>query len=100
MGDSLYEMSVFAKVVAAGSLSAAARGLGGTTGVVSRRLAALEARLGVRLVNRTTRRLALTDEGASYLEACARILGEIADANAGGAAQRGEPQGGGEGGAA
>ena len=93
MGDSLYEMSVFVKVVAAGSLSAAARDLGVSTAVVSRRLAALEARLGVRLVNRTTRRLALTDEGASYHEACARILAEIEDADAAAAAQRVEPQG-------
>lgn len=93
MGDSLYEMSVFAKVVATGSLSAAARDLGISTAVVSRRLAALEARLGVRLVNRTTRRLALTDEGASYHEACARILGEIEDADAAAAAKRIEPQG-------
>ena len=82
MGDSLYEMSVFAKVVVAGSLSSAARDLGVSTAVVSRRLAALEARLGVRLVNRTTRRLALTDEGARYHEACTRILGEIDDADA------------------
>jgi DNA-binding transcriptional LysR family regulator len=93
MGDSLYEMSVFSKVVAAGSLSAAARDLGVSTAVVSRRLAALEARLGVRLVNRTTRRLALTDEGASYHEACARILSEIEDADAAAAAKRVEPQG-------
>ena len=93
MGDSLYEMSVFSKVVATGSLSAAARDLGVSTAVVSRRLAALEARLGVRLVNRTTRRLALTDEGASYLDACTRILGEIEDADAAAAAKRVEPQG-------
>lgn len=93
MGDSLYEMSVFEKVVAAGSLSAAARDLGVSTAVVSRRLAALEARLGVRLVNRTTRRLALTDEGASYHEACARILADIEDADSAAAAQRVEPQG-------
>jgi DNA-binding transcriptional LysR family regulator len=93
MGDSLYEMSVFSKVVAAGSLSAAARDLGISTAVVSRRLAALEARLGVRLVNRTTRRLALTDEGASYHEACIRILAEVEDADAAAAAQRVEPQG-------
>ena len=93
MGDSLYEMSVFAKVVASGSLSAAARDLGVSTAVISRRLAALEARLGVRLVNRTTRRLALTDEGASYHEACARILAEIEDADAAAAAKRVEPQG-------
>jgi DNA-binding transcriptional LysR family regulator len=86
-------MSVFTKVVATGSLSAAARDLGVSTAVVSRRLAALEARLGVRLVNRTTRRLALTDEGASYHEACARILSEVEDADAAAAARRVEPQG-------
>ena len=93
MGDSLYEMSVFSKVVAAGSLSAAARDLGISTAVVSRRLAALEARLGVRLLNRTTRMLALTDEGASYHDACTRILGEIEDADAAAAARRVEPRG-------
>lgn len=93
MTGSLYEMAVFSKVVAAGSLSAAARDLGVSTAVVSRRLAALEARLGVRLLNRTTRRLALTDEGASYHEACARILAEVEDADAAAAARRVEPQG-------
>jgi DNA-binding transcriptional LysR family regulator len=86
-------MSVFTKVVATGCLSAAARDLGVSTAVVSRRLAALEGRLGVRLVNRTTRRLALTDEGASYHEACARILSEVEDADAAAAARRVEPQG-------
>jgi len=63
-------MAVFARVVATGSLSAAARELGLSPAMVSRRLAALEARLGVRLVNRTTRSLHLTDEGASYYESC------------------------------
>ena len=77
MGDSLSEMAVFARVVATGSLSAAARELSLSPAMVSRRLAALEARLGVRLVNRTTRSLHLTDEGASYYESCARVLSEI-----------------------
>ncbi|MSQ63460.1 MAG: LysR family transcriptional regulator [Betaproteobacteria bacterium] len=93
MSDSLYEMLVFSKVVTAGSLSAAGRDLGVSTAVVSRRLAALEARLGVRLVNRTTRRLALTDEGASYHDACTRILGEIEAADAAAATRRVVPQG-------
>jgi len=93
MADSLYEMSVLTKTVAAGSLSAAARELGVSTAVVSRRIAALEARLGVRLLNRTTRRIALTDEGARYHEACVRILAEVEEADSAAAAQRVEPQG-------
>jgi DNA-binding transcriptional LysR family regulator len=93
MADTLQEMAVFAKVVGAGSLSAAARDLSLSTAVVSRRLAALEARLGVRLINRTTRSLHLTDEGASYLEACNRVLADIEEADAAVAAGRGEPQG-------
>ena len=93
MADTLQEMAVFSKVVGAGSLSAAARELSVSTAVVSRRLAALESRLGVRLINRTTRSLHLTDEGASYLEACNRVLSEIEEADAAVAAGRGEPQG-------
>jgi DNA-binding transcriptional LysR family regulator len=86
-------MSVFARVVGAGSLSAAARELGLSPALVSRNLAALEARLGVRLINRTTRSLHLTDEGASYYEACSRLLAEIDEADAAVAAGRVEPQG-------
>src|SRR3954467_5685665 len=93
MADTLAEMGIFAKVVAAGSLSAAARELGVSTAVVSRRLAALESRLGVRLINRTTRSLHLTDEGASYLEACNRVLAEIGEPHSAVPAGRGEPQG-------
>jgi len=77
MAASLHQMTAFAKIVGTGSLSAAARELGVSTAVVSRKLGALEARLGVRLLNRTTRRIALTDEGARYHEACLRILAEI-----------------------
>jgi DNA-binding transcriptional LysR family regulator len=93
MADALYEMSVFSRVVAAGSLSAAARDLGISTAGVSRKLAALEARLGVRLLNRTTRRISLTDEGASYHEACNRILAEIEEADAAASARLVEPEG-------
>ncbi|HEU4646172.1 MAG TPA: LysR family transcriptional regulator [Burkholderiales bacterium] len=84
---------MFTKVVQAGSLSAAARELGVSTAVVSRTLAALEARLGVRLVNRTTRSLHLTDEGASYYETSQRILAEIDEADAAVTSRRIEPQG-------
>ena len=93
MADALHEMAVFARVVAAGSLSAAGRELSLSTAMVSRRLAALEARLGVRLLNRTTRSLHLTDEGASYYENCARVLAEIEEADAAVSAGRHEPQG-------
>ena len=93
MADAFQEMVVFTKVVAAGSLSAAARELGLSPALISRKLAALEARLGVRLVNRTTRSLRLTDEGASYHESCARVLAEIDDAEAAISAGRVEPRG-------
>jgi len=93
MADALQEMAVFSKVVAAGSLSAAARELGLSPALVSRRLAALEARLGVRLVNRTTRSLNLTVEGSRYYDACTRVLAEIEEADAQVSAGRVEPQG-------
>jgi DNA-binding transcriptional LysR family regulator len=94
MADSSFQqMAVFAKVVGAGSLSSAARELGLSPALVSRKLAALEARLGVRLINRTTRSLHLTDEGASYYESCARLLAEIDEADTAVAAGRVDPQG-------
>jgi DNA-binding transcriptional LysR family regulator len=93
VADAFNEMSVFAKVVAAGSLSAAARDLGLSTAMVSRRLAALESRLGVRLVNRTTRSLHLTDEGATYYESCARVLADIEQADTAVSAGRHDPRG-------
>ncbi len=93
MSNVLQEMAVFAKVVAAGSLSAAARELGFSPALISRRLAGLEARLGVRLVNRTTRSLHLTDEGANYYDTCTRVLAEIEEADIAMSAVRVEPQG-------
>src|SRR5688572_1823464 len=93
MADALQEMTVFTRVVAAGSLSAAARELGLSPALISRKLAALESRLGVRLINRTTRSLHLTDEGASYHESCARVLAEIDEAEAAVSAGRVEPRG-------
>ena len=93
MADSIQEMAVFARVVGAGSLSAAARELGLSPALVSRRLAALESRLGVRRINRTTRSLHLTDDGATYYEACARVLADIEEADATVSAGRVEPRG-------
>jgi DNA-binding transcriptional LysR family regulator len=89
----MQQMAVFARVVASGSFSGAAREIGVSTAVVSRRLAALESRLGVRLLHRTTRRVALTDEGARYHESVVRILQEVEDAEAEATAGRAEPRG-------
>jgi DNA-binding transcriptional LysR family regulator len=93
MADALQEITIFARVVGTGSLSAAARDLGISPALVSRRLASLEARLGVRLINRTTRSLHLTDEGAAYHETCTRVLAEIQEADAAVSAGRAEPRG-------
>lgn len=76
------QISTFVEVVARGSLSAAARAEGIAPAMIGRRLDALEARLGVKLLQRTTRKLALTDEGAAFLEDCQRILGELEAAEA------------------
>ena len=71
------DLGFFSILASAGSLSAAARELGITTPAVSKHLALMESRLGVALVNRTTRRMSLTPEGELYLESARRILGEI-----------------------
>ena len=71
------DLGFFSALAAAGSLSAAAREQGLTTAAVSKRLAQMEARLGVSLLNRTTRRMSLTAEGELYLEHARRILGEL-----------------------
>lgn len=73
------DLGFFSVLAGAGSLSAAARELGITTPAVSRHLALMESRLGLSLVNRTTRRMSLTPEGELYLEHTRRILGKIDD---------------------
>jgi len=73
------EMAFFSLLVRSGSFSAAARELDITTPAVSKRLAQMEARLGVQLLNRTTRRIGLTPEGEVYLEHARRILADIGD---------------------
>lgn len=80
MIDDLLDLRIFAKVVAAGSLSGAARELDLSLAVVSKRLASLEQRLGVRLMHRTTRSQSLTFEGKAFHERCLRILLEVDDA--------------------
>jgi DNA-binding transcriptional LysR family regulator len=76
----LNELLVFARVVQAGSFTAAASQLAMPKSSVSRKVAELEERLGARLLQRTTRKLSLTDAGRTYYEYCARIVGEIEDA--------------------
>lgn len=91
--DRLTSMRVFAKVVERGSLAAAARELDLSPAVVTRLLADLEAHLNARLLNRTTRRLALTEVGEAYLERVKQILAEIDEAEALANASVREPRG-------
>ncbi len=73
------DFSFFSTLVSCGSLAAAAREMGVTTAAVSKHLAVMEARLGLMLVNRTTRRMSLTPEGEAYLEGARRILIQVDD---------------------
>jgi len=81
--DKFKQVETFVSVAQRGSLTAAARAEGVASAVIGRRLDALEERLGVKLLLRTTRRLTLTHEGSSFLEDCQRVLAELADAEAG-----------------
>lgn len=78
----LNELFVFTRVVQAGSFVAAARALGMPKSSVSRKVSALEARLGARLLHRTTRTLSLTDVGRTYYEHAARAIAEVEEAEA------------------
>jgi DNA-binding transcriptional LysR family regulator len=80
--DQFKQISTFVDVVGKGSLSAAARAEGVAPAMISRRLDALEARLGVKLLQRTTRKIALTHEGTAFLENCQRILADLENAEA------------------
>lgn len=80
--DRLVSMQVFAKVVDQGSFAGAAAALEISAAVVTRNVADLEAHLGTRLLNRTTRSLSLTEAGQQYLERVRQILADIDDAEA------------------
>jgi DNA-binding transcriptional LysR family regulator len=80
--DKLRAMATFVRIVEAGSLTGAAERMATSLTSVVRSLAALERALGVRLLNRSTRRLALTDEGREYFERCRRLLAEVEEAEA------------------
>ncbi|WP_266170472.1 LysR family transcriptional regulator [Dyella subtropica] len=77
----LEDMRLFVRAVTDGSLSAAGRELGLSPAVASKRLSRLERALGVRLLQRSSRRLVLTDEGSCYYERCVSILADVDDAN-------------------
>lgn len=91
--DQLKAMRVFAQVVDQGSFAAGARALDMAPPVVTRLVAELEAHLGARLLNRTTRRIALTDIGEAYLDRTRRILHELDEAQALAQAASTEPRG-------
>lgn len=93
MLDRVTGMRVFVRTASVGSLSAAARQLDMSPAMATKHVDALEARLGVKLLHRTTRRLSLTEAGGDYLEACQRILPEIDEAEASVASQRVEARG-------
>jgi len=82
MADEISDLRLLTQVVAAGSLTAAAERLDSSLPAVSRRLAALESRLGVRLIDRNARRFNLTEEGTLLHERALRILAEVDEAEA------------------
>ncbi len=93
MLDRVTGMHVFARAATLGGLSAAARALGMSQTMATKHLDAIEQRLGVKLLHRTTRRMTLTEAGRRYLESTERILAEIAEADATAAADRLEARG-------
>jgi DNA-binding transcriptional LysR family regulator len=80
--DRLKQIESFAAVATKGSLTAAAQAEGVAPAVIGRRIDALEERLGVKLLVRTTRRITLTHEGSAFLEDCQRLLTDLANAEA------------------
>ncbi len=91
--DRLNAMRVFARVIEMGGFAAAARDMNVSPAAVTRLVADLEEHLGSRLINRTTRRIALTDAGANYLERVRQILAEVDEAETQARAATADPQG-------
>jgi len=91
--DQLKRMAVFAEVVAAGSLTAAARRLGMTPSAVSQHLRQLEQSLGLALLHRSTRRITLTEAGERYHAGCAAMVGAAREAEQALVRLRDEPEG-------
>ena len=91
--DRLAAMQAFVEIVDRGSLTAAAESLHRSQPAMVRTLAALETHLGARLLNRTTRRMSLTEEGRDYLQRCRGILADVEDAERAAGPVEGEPEG-------
>jgi DNA-binding transcriptional LysR family regulator len=91
--NDLNQIHYFAQIARTGSITAAAKQLGLPKSTVSRGLARLEARLGVRLLERTTRRVVLTEAGDLYLQHCRQALEEVEQADLVVSALRGTPRG-------
>src|ERR1700709_378753 len=79
--DRLTSLTAFAQVVGGGGVSAAGRRLNMATTMVSNHVRALEDRLGARLLNRTTRKVSLTEVGRAYYERCTQILADLEQAD-------------------
>jgi DNA-binding transcriptional LysR family regulator len=91
--DTLSSMRAFLRVVQAGGFSKAAARLDISPAMVTKHVSSLEERLGVRLLNRTTRQVSLTEAGAAYYEHCSRIVGELDDVEAAVGASTRAPRG-------
>ena len=91
--DRLNAMSILLDVIDAGSMSAAGRRRGVPLATVSRKVSDLEAHLGTRLLDRSSRRISLTDAGAAFVGACRRILEEVAEAERAAAGEYRPPKG-------
>ncbi|MEO1206648.1 MAG: LysR family transcriptional regulator [Pseudomonadota bacterium] len=91
--DKLHAMAAFTRVVSEGGFAAAARSLGATRSAISKAVMALEDDLGVRLLDRTTRRVSTTEAGLAYYERALQILADVAETNAQVAQLHGTPTG-------
>jgi DNA-binding transcriptional LysR family regulator len=91
--DRLTSLEILTKVASSGSFSAAGRAMGLSQTMVTKHIAALEARLGIKLFHRTTRRLSITEAGRNYLDVAARVIAELDAADSAVAADRFEPRG-------
>src|SRR6476660_6276546 len=91
--DRLTSLTAFVRVVDTGGFSAAGRRLNMSTSMVSNHVQALEDRLGARLLNRTTRKVSLTEVGRAYYDSCVQILADIEQADDIAAALQSTPRG-------